>query len=165
MLVPVCGLPASGKSTLAGLIARELGLVLIELDRLEAPLFKQGITGDQIGWAGYAMLTGLADLNLGLGHGVVLDSVAWTNQVRTTWAQLADHHAAFFRPIEVTCSDRATHLSRLRSRSPDIDTGRLLTQIERSRALYEPWTLPCLTLDSAMEAHDLSQRAIAYARE
>jgi predicted kinase len=46
VLIAVCGLPGSGKSTLASLVARELDLALFELDRLEAPLFREGITGD-----------------------------------------------------------------------------------------------------------------------
>jgi predicted kinase len=165
VLIAVCGLPGSGKSTLASLVARELDLALFELDRLETPLFREGITGDQIGWAGYAMLTALADLNLGLGRGVVLDSVAWTNRIRTSWADLANQHAARFRAIEMTCSDPATQLSRLRARPPNVEPGQLLSQMEQSRTLYEPWNLPCLTLDSVIGVEHLSRQAIAYVRE
>ena len=40
-----------GKSTLARALAGKMGLVLFELDRMEVPLFKQGIEGDAIGSA------------------------------------------------------------------------------------------------------------------
>lgn len=165
LLVAICGLPASGKSTLASLVARALELPLFELDRLEAPLLKQGITGDQIGWAGYGMLTALADLNLRIGQGVVLDSVAWTNRVRAAWADLAKVHDARFRPIQMICSDPSVQLRRMQGRWPDAASGALAAQMERSRALYEPWNLSCLTLDSALDVEQLRTRALDYIRE
>ncbi len=84
----ISGLPGVGKSTIVDRIARRFRLAVFELDRLEAPLLAHGIDGDAIGWSAYASLTALADQNLELGLGVVIDSVAWTNRIRPSGSGL-----------------------------------------------------------------------------
>jgi predicted kinase len=165
VLVAVSGLPGSGKSELARRLASDLHLPLFELDRLEAPLLRRGITGDQIGWGGYEMLTAVADLNLGLGLGVVIDSVAWTNRIREEWAVIARQRGAAFRPIEVLCSDPEIHLGRLRARWPAIPARTVVERMEQARLRYEAWEMPHLTLDSVnSSSEELMSAALAYLR-
>jgi predicted kinase len=166
-LVAVSGLPGVGKSELARGVAGELGLVLFEIDRIEAPLLRRGISGDAIGFAGYDILTSLAEDNLELGRGVLLDSVCWTRKIRLDWAALAGKHGAFYRPIEITCSDPAVHRARLERRDR---SGRGLTdptweQIEEASArYYEAWDTPRLLLDAVEPLKELIAKAIAYVR-
>jgi predicted kinase len=165
-LVAVSGLPGVGKSELVrGVAGVLLGLTLFEIDRIEAPLLRRGISGDAIGFAGYEILTSLAEDNLELGRSVLLDSVCWTRRIRLDWAALASEHNAAYRPIEVVCSDPAVHRARLERRDR---SGRGLTnptweQVQQNRALYyEPWDSPRLVLDSVEPLNALLGKAIAY---
>ena len=115
LFVTMAGLPGAGKSSIAELLAREFGVCLLELDRIEAPLLERGISGDTLGWGGYKILSSLAEDHLSLGHSVILDCVCWTRDLRVQWAELAHTYRASFRPIEVVCSDEALHRSRLSS--------------------------------------------------
>jgi predicted kinase len=109
------------------------------------------------------MLTALADLNLGMGLGVVLDSVAWTNAIRERWATLAESHGAPFLPIEMTCTDSAGRLDRLRTRWPSLSTTQLEERIGQEHARYEAWEMPSLTLDSTISLDELLNLALAAA--
>lgn len=111
------GLPGSGKSTIARVLAAEGGFCLFELDRLEGVLTRHGIDLDALGCGGYELLTTLADENLAMGRGVILDSVAWTRKLRCDWADLAKRHHVRFRPIEVSCSDEVEHRRRIEART------------------------------------------------
>lgn len=165
MLVVVTGLAGVGKSTVARALAKELGLVLLELDRMEAPLFRQGISGDAIGWSAYEALTALAEDNLILGLGVVLDSVGWTGELRTRWAELAEASGAAYRPIEVVCSDPKLHRARLESRDGSTRSGwanPTWDSVEARRPLYEPWDRSRLVLDSVSPPDELVAEAVAY---
>jgi predicted kinase len=165
--VVVTGLPGVGKSSLARVIASELGLVALELDRMEAPLFRQGISGDSIGWSAYEALTALAEDNLRLGYGVLLDSVGWTRELRTRWATLAQANGMPYRPIEVVCSDLTLHRARVESRNSATRSGWAnpdWESVAARRSLYEAWDRPRLVLDSVRRLEELVAEAIHYVR-
>jgi predicted kinase len=165
LLVATSGLAGVGKSTLARLIARELPIALIELDRIEDPLLKQGISGDSLGWAGYEILTALAEDNLGIGQSVLLDSVCWTRAIRKRWADLAERHGARYRPIEIVCSDVAVHRERVESRGKVTGWQAVDWQrVEEAQSRFEPWEGPRLLLDSIRSIDELLATALAYVR-
>lgn len=134
---------------------------------MEAPLFSQGIDGDSLGWAGYEAVTALAEDNLSLGLGVVLDSVGWTRQLRGRWADIAESHALPFRPIEVTCSDPRMHRQRIETRNRSSRSGWAnpdWASVQSRRSLYEPWDQPRLVLDSVLPLDEMVTTALAYVR-
>lgn len=164
LLAVTSGLPGVGKSAIARELARRCSLFHIELDHLEAALFRQGISGDQLGWAGYDMITALADDNLAIDHSVVLDAVAWTTAVREGWAALATEHHAAFRPIEVICSDRRVHRERLEQRQRNIEgfPETSWNDVQEAGERFEPWTGERLILDTCDPMDAVIGRAIAY---
>ncbi|HLY67197.1 MAG TPA: ATP-binding protein [Chloroflexota bacterium] len=166
LFVTMAGLPGAGKSSIAELLAREFGVCLLELDRIEAPLLERGISGDTLGWGGYKILSSLAEDHLSLGHSVILDCVCWTRDLRVQWVELAHTYRASFRPIEVVCSDEALHRSRLSQRRREARGLRNIDwqRVEQARAMYESWDIPRLQLDSASPLQDLLAQAVTYVR-
>lgn len=149
-LVVVGGLPGTGKSTIAQHAARMVGGALIAKDVVEAALWRSGIGRDeQSGWAGYEILSSLADAQLRAGTSVVLDSVAAYERLRLGWREIGRRNGATVREIECVCSDEATHRSRIDGRERGIPGWYELTwqDILDVRARYEPWKDAELVLD------------------
>jgi len=114
------GLPGAGKSSLAEAVGRELGIPVFAKDWLEATLVRCGLASSEedkpLGFAGYELLSVLAERQLRLNQSVILDSVASTQSIRDRWQQLSKQYQADWRVIECICSDEALHRERLKQR-------------------------------------------------
>lgn len=125
-LVVFSELPGTGKSALAEPVGRELGIPVFAFakDWLEATMLRCELIPSNpkktLGSAGYQLLTILAERQLMLGQSVILDSVASTESIRSTWKQLAAKYDAEWLVIECICSDESIHRERLKSRQRDI---------------------------------------------
>ena len=152
-LIIFSGLPGTGKSTLAEAIGKELGIPVFAKDWLESTLLRSGlkltIEDKSLGFAGYELLTILAERQLSLGQSVILDSVAGTETIRNTWRQLARQYGADWRVIECICSDESLHRSRLKVRKRNIPGWHELewSDVEKVKQYYRPWNDECLKLD------------------
>ena len=164
-LILCSGLPGTGKSTLATALGRALSIPVFAKDWLEATLWRSGIGREQSsGWAGYALLTALAESQLRLGQSVILDCVAGRETLRGEWQALATQHGAAYRPVECVCADEALHQARLAGRQRGIPGWYELdwAEVERVRAGYEPWTADRLVLDMATPLAENLATALAY---
>lgn len=86
VLIVVCGHPASGKTTLAAHLGRELGLAVIAKDDIKERLFDSLGTGDlewshRLGSAAFTVLFDQVDRHLQLGVSVIAEG-----NFRTDWA-------------------------------------------------------------------------------
>jgi predicted kinase len=102
-LIVFCGLPGSGKSSIAEAVGRKLGISVFAKDWLEATLRRCELIGSAekpLGYAGYELLSTLALRQLQLGQSVILDSVASPERVRAGWRSMAATYAARWRVIE-----------------------------------------------------------------
>jgi predicted kinase len=150
-LVIVGGLPGTGKTTMAEQAARMIHGALISKDVVEATLWRSGIGPDaNSGWAGYELLSSLAEAQLRAGGSAVLDSVAAYDRLRAGWRELARRHGAVVREVECVCSDERTHRSRIEGRERGIAGWHELTwqEVEDARSRYEPWAGDHLVLDA-----------------
>ena len=99
-LIIFSGLPGTGKSALAETVGRNLGMPVFAKDWLEATLvrsgLKPGVEDKALGFAGYELLTILAERQLMLGQSVILDSVAGSQSICSTCGQLACNRADLF---------------------------------------------------------------------
>jgi predicted kinase len=151
VLVIVGGLPGTGKSTIAEHAARTIHATLIAKDVVEATLWRSGIGRDaNSGWAGYELLSSLADAQLRAGGSAVLDSVAAYERLRDGWRGLARGHGADLLEVECACSDERTHRARIEGRHRDIPGWYELTwqEVEDARSRYERWIGEHLVLDA-----------------
>lgn len=150
-VVVFSGIPGSGKSILAEHAARRLHAALLSKDIIEAALRRSDVGADRSGWAGYEVMTALAEHELQLGVTVVLDSVAGTQSIRATWHDLASRYGASLRVIECVVSDQAVHRARILGRRRNIPGWPELTwdEVERVRAGFKPWSSHRLLLDAA----------------
>jgi len=152
-LIIFSGLPGTGKSTLAEAVGRHLGIPVFAKDWLEATLIRSGLkptTDDRaLGFAGYELLTILAQRQLMLGQAVILDSVAASLNIRNVWRQLSDQYGADRRVIECICSDESLHRARLKDRQRNIPGWHELewSEVERVKRYYLPWQEERLVLD------------------
>lgn len=104
-----------------------------------------------LGFAGYELLTTLAQRQLMLGQSVILDSVAASATTRSTWSQLAEQYHADCRVIECICSDEFLHRSRLNGRNRNIPGWHELewSEVQRVKQYYSAWEGERLVLDMA----------------
>ena len=152
-LIIFSGLPGTGKSTLAEAVGKELCIPVFARDWLEATLLRcelQSTKEDKsLSWAGYELMTVLAERQLILGQSVILDSVAGTETIRSTWRQLSRQYDADWRVVECICSDEALHRSRLKIRKRNIPGWHELewSDVEKVKQYYPPWNDERLKLD------------------
>jgi predicted kinase len=167
-LIVFSGLPGTGKSTLAETLGRYFGIPVFAKDWLEATLLRTGLKpmreDSSLGFAGYELLLTLAERQLMLGQSVILDSVAASQTIRSTWHKLAEQYRADWRVIECLCSDEAVHRRRLEGRKRDIPGWHELewSEVERVKTYYTPWTGERLVLDMKNSLTDNLLKAKTY---
>jgi predicted kinase len=167
-LILFCGLPGTGKSTLAEAIGRELNIPVFAKDWLEATLVRAGLVSNNrdksLGIAGYDLLTTLAERQFKMGQSVILDCVASTESIRTTWRNLAAQYEADWLVVECICSDVHLHEARLLERKRGIPGWYELewADVERIRSYYAPWNELRLILDAVNKFEMNFSAAIKY---
>lgn len=170
-LIVFSGLPATGKSSVAEAVARELDIPLFAKDWLAATLKRLGMGygeagSSQLGQAGYELLTTLAQRQLSLGQSAVLDSVLSWENTRRRWRNIAADYRAQWYVIECICSDETLHRTLLASRRYNIPGWQELawTEVVRVKAYYKPWDEDHLILDAVDLLADNVQTALEYIR-
>jgi predicted kinase len=162
-LVVVTGWTGTGKSTLADLLAGELGATVASFDWLMSALrshedvwavVERPEVQRRVGWD---LLSRVAEQQLRAGRSCILDLVA-REQPRGEWSALARARGASFAVVECTCSDLAVHRSRVEHRNRAIPGWYELewAWVERGRQRYEPLRGPKVVVDAVDPApHNL----------
>ena len=168
MLLVFSGLPGTGKSALTEAVGRELGIPVFAKDWLEATLLRCELAptsqNKPLGFAGYQLLTILAERQLMLGQSAILDSVASTESIRSSWKQLAAEYDAKWCVIECICSDEGVHRARMNVRQRNIPGWHELdwSEVERVKAYYQPWEEDRLILNAVKPLEDNLKRIFEY---
>lgn len=155
-LIVFSGLPGTWKTALAEAVGRKLGIPVFAKDWLEATLLRCELVpsneGKPLGSAGYQLLTTLAEHQLRLGQSVMLDSVASTESIRSSWKQLAAQYEADWLVIECICSDESLHRARLKKRHRHIPDWHELdwADVETVKSYFLPWEETRLVVDAVL---------------
>ena len=158
MLVILSGLPGTGKTTIARELARKLSAVHLRIDTIEQALRDKGLT---VVDEGYRIAYALAEDNLRLGLTVIADSVNPIQLTREAWHDVAKRVGKRHLDVEIICSDKSEHRSRVETRSADITGHKLPTWADVEGRTYEPWQTERLVVDSALETVETAARSLA----
>ncbi|WP_233852325.1 AAA family ATPase [Paraburkholderia sp. HD33-4] len=149
MLIAFGGLPGTGKTTVAQILARNLAAVYLRIDTLEQALIAGVGDATDIGPAGYLAGYAVAKDNLRLGSTVVADSVNGLHVTRSGWRKVAQEASVGIFEIELTCSDTTTHRLRIEKRRADIPGHQLPTWKNVLERQYDAWESEHLVIDTA----------------
>ena len=149
MLIVFGGLPGTGKSTIARLLAERLKAPYLRIDTIEQALRECGTLPQGVLTEGYAVAYRLAEDNLRVAGTVVADSVNPLAVTRNAWIAVASRVEVPVMEVEVTCSNAAEHRYRVESRTSDVPGLALPTWEAVQRRAYEPWDRPHVILDTA----------------
>jgi predicted kinase len=148
-LIIFSGLPGTGKSAIARVLAQQIDAIWLRIDSIEQAIRASGVVPGSLDDAGYRAAYAIAEDNLRLGHDVIGDSVnPWTLS-RDAWREAGARAGARVVEIETICSDREEHRRRVEARLSEVP-GLVLPDwkavISRD---YHPWTRDHMIIDTA----------------
>ncbi|AZS86692.1 adenylyl-sulfate kinase [Streptomyces griseoviridis] len=149
MLIVIGGLPGTGKTTLARLLAARIGAVHLRIDTIEQAIVRSGLAQHPVGPAGYVIGYALAEEHLQQGLTVIAESVNPLAVTRDSWKNVGSKAAVPVVEVEVVCSDPDEHRGRVTTRSIDIPDLPLLDWQQVLSRDYEPWDREHLVVDTA----------------
>lgn len=148
-LILFAGMPGSGKTTLARLVAKRMGIPVFAKDRVQRVLrdhnLAEASTGD-----GYFIILDMADELLSLGQSVILDATFPLDHFRTVASETAARHKAHFCAFYCYCSDDEVWRARMSQRVQYVPGWKPVgwDDVIRMRDYYQPWNENALSLDS-----------------
>lgn len=150
MLIALSGLPGSGKSTIAKLVAARLRAAYLRIDSIEQALIRAG-AASPVGVEGYAVAFAIAEDTLRAGTAVVADAVNAAAISRDAWHELGGRLAVRTLLVGVHCSDPVEHRRRVETRAAEIAGHALPTWAGVEAITFEPFPSGTLVVDTSHE--------------
>lgn len=119
-LLILTGLPGTGKTTLARLLAGRMPALHLRIDAIETALKTCSLRMHRIDDAGYAAAMAVARDALAGGFDVIADCVNPDATCRQLWRDVAREGEHRHVLVEIHCSDPVQHRRRIETRSPDL---------------------------------------------
>ena len=131
------GLPGTGKSTLAKMLAKALKCTYVRIDTVEQGL--RDLCHFNVQGEGYRLSYRIASNNLNLGISTIVDSCNPIRLTRNEWVEVAKSANSNFINIEVICSDKHVHKKRVEERISQMPNLKLTTWEEIQKRSYDEW--------------------------
>lgn len=168
LTILVSGPQASGKTTLALALGRELGIPVFSRDPLMAVLSAAGLPRRRFGWlpafpaVGLDLQTALVARQLEQRQSAILECVA-PSSARGTWRRMTTAAGGRFFTVECFCSDREEHRARFERRQGTGDRrgygwNKVVATMDRH---YRPDPRPDFRADAMNPVADLVQGVVA----
>lgn len=162
-LLILTGLPGTGKTTLARLLAQRIPALHLRIDAIETALKTCALRMHRIDDAGYAAAMAVARDALAGGFDVIADCVNPDAACRRLWRDVAregEHHHVL---VAIHCSDPVQHRRRIETRSPDLPGLVLPDWSEVEARDYSAPSDPDILLDSAKTSSEtLADQVLAF---
>ncbi len=143
LVLVITGLPGTGKSTLAGALAGDLGMVHLNTDMIRDEMGLRGRYDPKTKKAVYDQMRQRAARKLAAGQNVLIDGTFYLESLRDSFQQLAVGAGGHIRWIELK-AEEATIRDRVKNKrafsEADYDV------YKKIKALYEPLNRPHLVL-------------------
>jgi predicted kinase len=166
VLVVLAGLPGTGKTTVARLVAAELRAAHIRIDSIDAAFLRTGAAGgEQHGIGVYGAAQAVAEDTLRAGTPVVADAVNAVQAARDAWSNVAARAGAPLCFVELVCSDPAEHRRRVEGRASDLDGLPEPSWADVQMRAYDPWQDARLVVDTAfVDASECASQVLEHLR-
>jgi len=144
-IIIVCGLPGSGKTTFAVALAKDIGAVHLNTDRIRAAEGKQGQYAEASKTGIYESLYARCREELSLGNVVVLDGTFSRHFYREPFLLLADELSVPLVWIEITAPEDVIR-ERVSKTRPYTEAD--FSVYQKIKSEFEPLPATHLVLDS-----------------
>jgi predicted kinase len=161
MLIVISGLPATGKTTLAAGLARNVGAVHLSVDAVEDAMLRAGLErGWATGVAAYEAVGAAAQQNLVLGLTVVVDAVNDSDAARRTWRDAGERAGVEVRFVLLVPPASGEHQRRLRARERGLEhvPEPSWSQVVARAEAFEAWRDETIELSADEPVEQLIRR-------
>lgn len=165
-LILFAGMPGSGKTTLARMVARRLSIPVFAKDRVQRVLRDHHLADESTG-DGYYLILDMADEQLSLGLSVILDATFPLDHFRMVASEIAARYQANFCAIYCYCSDDDAWRERMTTRVQYVPNWQPVgwDVVERMRDYYQPWNDNALLMDSLYSPEDNFPKVLAHIQQ